>query len=82
MIFTFHQMSFGWWNQEKQEGRDTWHVLEIKELQTVENLADGDHMEDVGLYGRITLHSIFRFIQIIHMNPGQQSGKKVNHWRA
>jgi len=32
--------------------------------------------EDVGLYGRITLNSIFRLIQIIHMSPGQQSGKK------
>ena len=33
-------------------------------------------MEDVDLYGRITLNSIFRLIQIIHMTPGKQSGKK------
>ena len=33
-------------------------------------------MEDVGLYGRITLKWIFRLIQIIHMTPRQQSGEK------
>jgi len=46
-----------------------------KKVKTVENLGDRDHLEDVGLYGRITLNSIFRLIQIIHMTPGQQSGK-------
>jgi len=39
------------------------------------NLRDKDHLEDVGLYGRITLNLIFRLIQIIYMTPGQQSGK-------
>jgi hypothetical protein len=60
----------------KMRRRDTWHILEIKELQTVESLADRDHLEDVGLYGRITLNSIFRLIQIIHIAPGEKSGKK------
>jgi hypothetical protein len=35
----------------------------------------GDHLEDLGLYGRITLKLIFRLIQIIHTTPGQQSEK-------
>jgi hypothetical protein len=39
------------------------------------NLGDRDHLEDLGLYGRITLKCIFRLIQIIHMTAGQQSGK-------
>jgi hypothetical protein len=39
------------------------------------NLEDRDHLEDLGLYGTITLIWIFRLIQIIHMTPGQQSGK-------
>ena len=39
------------------------------------NLGDRDHLEDLGLYGRTTLKWIFRLIQIIHMTPGQQSGK-------
>jgi len=39
------------------------------------NVGDRDHLEDVGLYGRITLNTIFRLIQIIHMTLGQQSGK-------
>jgi hypothetical protein len=39
------------------------------------NLGDRDHLEDLCLYGRITLKWIFRLIQIIHMIPGQQSGK-------
>jgi hypothetical protein len=34
------------------------------------NLGDRDHLEDIGLYGRITLNWIFRLIQIIHMTPG------------
>ena len=54
-------------------------MWEIKEVQTVENLVDREHFEDVGLYGRITLKWIYRLIQIIHMTPGQQSGKKNNH---
>jgi hypothetical protein len=37
------------------------------------NLGDRDHWEDPGLYGRITLKWIFRFIQIIHMTLEQQS---------
>jgi len=45
-------------------------------VQTVEKLADRDHLEDVGLYGMITLKWIFRLMQIIHMTPGHQSGKK------
>jgi len=58
--------------------RRTGHMAHIgdKMLQTFENLVDRDHLEDVGLYGGITLNSIFRLIQIIHMTPGQQSGKK------
>jgi hypothetical protein len=39
------------------------------------NMGDRDHLGDVGLYGRIKLKWIFRLIQIIHMTPGQQSGK-------
>jgi hypothetical protein len=39
------------------------------------NLWDRDHLEDLGLYGRITLKLIFRLIQIIHTSAGQQSGK-------
>jgi hypothetical protein len=38
-------------------------------------LGDRDHLEDLGLYGRITLKWILRLIQIVHMTPGQQSGK-------
>jgi hypothetical protein len=38
-------------------------------------LGDRDHLEDLCLYGRITLKWIFRLIQIIHMTLGQQSGK-------
>jgi hypothetical protein len=40
-----------------------------------QNLGDGDQLEDLGLYGRITLKWVFGLIQIIHMTPGQQSGK-------
>jgi hypothetical protein len=39
------------------------------------NLEDRDHLEDLSLYGSITLKWIFRLIQIIHMTPGQQNGK-------
>ena len=39
------------------------------------NLEERDHLEDLGLYGRITLNWIFRLIHIIHMIPRQQSGK-------
>jgi len=39
------------------------------------NLRDEDHLEDLGLYGRITLKCVFSLIQIIHMTPQQQSGK-------
>jgi len=39
------------------------------------NLGNGNHLEDLGLYGGIRLKSIFRPIQIIHTIPGQQSGK-------
>jgi len=52
--------------------------VSLKEVQTVfggKNLGDRDHFEDIGLYGKITLKWIFRLIQIIHMTPGQQSGK-------
>jgi hypothetical protein len=38
-------------------------------------LGDRDHLKDLGLYGRIILKWNFRLIQIIHMTPGQQSGK-------
>jgi len=39
------------------------------------SLGDRDHLEDIGPYVGITLNWIFRLIQIIHMTPGQQSGK-------
>jgi len=39
------------------------------------NLGYRDHLEDLGLYVRMTLKWIFRLIQITHMTPGQQSGK-------
>jgi len=42
------------------------------------NLGYRDHLEDVGLYGRKTLNSIFRLIQIIHMTPGNKV-EKINH---
>jgi hypothetical protein len=35
-------------------------------------------VEDLRLYGRITLEWIFRLIQIIPMTQGQQS-EKINH---
>jgi hypothetical protein len=35
------------------------------------NLGDRCHLEDQGLYGRITLKWIFRLIQIIHVTTGQ-----------
>jgi hypothetical protein len=38
-------------------------------------LGDGDHLEEPGLYGRITLKWIFRLIHIIHLTRGQQSAK-------
>jgi hypothetical protein len=41
------------------------------------NLRDRDHLEDLGLYGRITLKWIFRLIQIIHKIPEQV--EKINH---
>jgi hypothetical protein len=41
------------------------------------NLGERDHLEDLGLYGRITLKWIIKLIEIIHMTPGQQSGKKL-----
>jgi hypothetical protein len=34
-------------------------------------------LENLGLYGRITLKWIFRLIQNTHMTAGQQSGKKL-----
>jgi hypothetical protein len=39
------------------------------------NLEYRDHLENLGVYGRITLKWILRLIQIIHKTPGQQSGK-------
>jgi hypothetical protein len=39
------------------------------------NLGDRDYLEDLGLYGRITLKWILKLIHIIHMTTGQQSGK-------
>jgi hypothetical protein len=33
-----------------------------------------EHFEAPGLYGRITLKWIFRYIEIIHMTLEQQSG--------
>ena len=39
------------------------------------SLGNRDHLQDLGLYRRITLEWIFRLIQIIHMTPEQQSGK-------
>jgi len=41
----------------------------------VEKTGDRDPLEDLGLYGWITLKWILRLIQIIHMTPGQQCGK-------
>jgi hypothetical protein len=40
------------------------------------NLGDRGHLEDRGLYRRITLKWFFRLIQIIHMTLGKESGKK------
>jgi hypothetical protein len=44
-------------------------------MQTVlvAKLGDRNLLEDLGLYGRITLKWILRLIQIIHITPGQQS---------
>jgi len=39
------------------------------------NLGDRDHLENLGLCGKITLKWNFRLIQIIHLTPGQKSGK-------
>jgi hypothetical protein len=39
------------------------------------NLGDRNHLQDLGLYGCITLKWIFRLIQIILMTPGQKSRK-------
>jgi hypothetical protein len=40
-----------------------------------EKLGDRDYVEDLGLYGQITLKLILRHIQIIQMTPRKQSGK-------
>jgi Mor family transcriptional regulator len=41
------------------------------------NLGDGENLEDLGLYGRITLKWVFRLIQITHMTTRKQGGKKL-----
>jgi hypothetical protein len=38
------------------------------------NLGERDHFEAPGLYGRIILKWIFRYIEFIHMTLEQQSG--------
>ena len=40
-------------------------------------LGDRDYLEDLGLYGTITLKWIFRLIHIIHMTSGQKKWKKL-----
>jgi hypothetical protein len=39
------------------------------------SLRDRYHLENLGPYGRITLKWLFWHIHIIHMTPGQLSGK-------
>jgi hypothetical protein len=54
------------------------HIWETEEVETVFawiKLGDSDYLEDLGLYGTITLKWIFRLIHIIHMTSGQKNGK-------
>ena len=77
MIFILHQCHLGdeIKKNDKRGAHSTYGRQERCKRFWWKNLGNRDHVEYLRLYGRITLEWIFRLIQIIHMTPGQQSGK-------
>ena len=60
---TAHQIVLGCLNRRKLDGRDKWHVREAAEVHTAVlcgDLSERDHLEYVGIDGRIILIWIFR----------------------
>jgi hypothetical protein len=60
--------------------RKAWHIAQMGERGCakwflVEKPGGWRPLEDLGLYGWITLKRIFRLIQIVHMASGEESRK-------
>ena len=77
MIFTPHQMSLG--DEIKKNEKGVAHSTYVRETRCkqflVEKPGGQRPLRRPRSMGRITLKWIFRPIQIIHMTPGQLSGK-------
>jgi hypothetical protein len=68
------------WTTKSRRIRRAGHIVHMEDKRGAngylwKNLGDRAHLEDLGLYGRITLKWILRLLQIIHTTPGKQSGK-------
>jgi hypothetical protein len=79
-IYDFYSSPNVNWVTKLSRMRMAGHIAQMGDKRSAngfwwKNLGDRDHLEDLGLYGRITLKWIIRLIHIIHMTPGQQSGK-------
>ena len=63
MIYTPHQILFGWLNQEEWDGRGMYNAWGRGKVYTEfwwGNLRERDHLEDPGIDGRIISRWIFR----------------------
>jgi hypothetical protein len=79
-IYDLHSSPNVIWVTKSRRMRRAGHTAHMGEKRGVKcfwwkNMGDRDHLEDLGLYGRITLKWILRLIQITHKTEGQQSGK-------
>ena len=79
-IYNLHSSPYVIWVTKSRRMRRVEHIAHMGDGRCAngfwrKSLGDRDHLKALGLYGWITLIWIFRLIQIIHMTPGQQSGK-------